>query len=159
MKNISDVARAGLGLCVAVAILGGCGGSGQFPSRTTQAPLGRVRLGSSGDEVLQGKIHTHCKYHGGLFTTCSFHTIRPGKATGPYPGTFTAEGGSRQGATQGQSSFGESFTIVSGSSKITGGVFTPPFGSGLQYTSSIGNGYAELNEDSKRHLIVTLEAF
>lgn len=177
MWNISDAARCALGLCAAAAILGGCSGAGQIPSPTAQTPISntsttafrvaspsyatpqRVVPSSSGDEVLQGKLHTHCKYHAGLFTTCNFHTTQPGKATGPYPGTFTAEGSYEDSFLVGDS-FGESFTLISGSSEITGSISCGgPFGGcpPNSYMSSIGNGAAEITKLTNRHLSETLD--
>jgi hypothetical protein len=143
MKAISP-AHYRLSVCAAAALLAGCGGSAQVPNSTAQAALVRARSSSSGDEVLKGRVHTQCKYHGGLFTTCEFHTKGPGKATGPYPGTFTASGGYEQQEEYPFYSFGESFTITSGASQITGSI-SYRVSSGYQYTSSVGNGTAEVN--------------
>ncbi|MGB8909758.1 MAG: hypothetical protein WCC84_13530 [Candidatus Cybelea sp.] len=143
MNTISRVPY-GLSVCVAAAMLAGCGGSAQLPNPATQAPLGRIGSNSSGNEVLKGRVHTHCKYHAGLFTSCEFHTKGPGKATGPYPGTFTASGGYEQQEWYPFYSFGESFTITSGTSQITGSIFYST-SSGYQYTSSVGNGTADVS--------------
>lgn len=151
MKNIPQAMRNTLGLCAAAALLGGCGGSGQSPNPMAQAPLDRLRSDSSGNEVLNGKIHTHCKNHAsGLRSTCTFRTTHPGKATGPYPGTFTATGSYGIDFAPYSRGFNESFTIISGSSEITGSIScaSPPFGSGCppnSYTSSVGNGTAQVN--------------
>jgi hypothetical protein len=143
MKTILQ-AHHTLSICVAAAMLAGCGGSAQLPGATAQAPLVRARSNSSGNEVLKGRVHTHCKYHAGLFTSCDFHTKSPGKAMGPYPGTFTASGSYEQQEWYPFYSFGESFTITSGASQITGSIAYWP-SSGYQYTSSVGNGTAAVS--------------
>jgi hypothetical protein len=162
MKTVSRAPYA-LSVCAAAAMLAGCGGSAQFPNATAQTPLSRERSDSSGNEVLTGKIHTHCKSRpSGLSSSCKFHTTHPGKATGPYRGTFTADGGygdSLVGPFEG-AYFDESFTIISGSSTITGSISCGPFASAScppsSYSSSVGNGTAEVNL-TNNHLNETLE--
>lgn len=132
-----------LSVCAAVAMLAGCGGLAQSTNPSALAPLMRARSGSSGNEVLKARIVSHCVFPLG----CHFHTKHLGKATGPYPGTFTVKG--RYGYSSG--SMSESFTIISGSSTITGSLYCSS--SGCFYTSSLGNGkakvtlyYSHLNE-------------
>ena len=119
MKTIPRVPYV-LSVFAAAAMLAGCGGSAQVPNATAQTPLSRERSDSSGNEVLTGKIHTHCKSRpSGLSSSCKIHTTHHGKATGPYRGTFTADGGygdSLVGPFEGayfDESFTDNFRVVS----------------------------------------------
>jgi hypothetical protein len=116
----------------------------------------RASSDSSGNEILKGKIDTHCKYHAGLLTTCEFHKKGSGKATGPYPGTFTASGNSEYDPLQRPFYFFyESFAITSVSSTITGSISYAY--STYEYTSSVGSGTAEVHVG--HHLSETLNGF
>jgi hypothetical protein len=159
MKMISRIPYT-LSVCTAAAVLTACGGSTQLPNPTGKTPVGyaitskrvaspsfatpeRTSADSSGSEVLTGKAkiikpcHTIRGQHGkrqGSSTSFSAH----GNATGPYPGTFTASGSwasypERTGHLEWD--FGETFTITSSSSTISGSILTfglygPPFSCG-----------------------------
>jgi hypothetical protein len=189
MKTTSRVPYA-LSVCAVAAMLTGCGGSTQFPNPTAQTPAGnainskrvasprfatpeRVGSHSSSTEVLTGKAklikpcHTIRGKHGksqGWSTTFSAH----GKATGPYPGTFTASGSwstSCNRVFQCFWTFGETFTITSGSSTISGTAFTPGFGQlsctvvenlTVPYTSGSVSGPALINIIQKQDFSETL---
>jgi hypothetical protein len=146
MKTISRVPYA-LSVCAVAAMLASCGGSAQFPSSTAQAPLGRIGFGSSGNEVLDSRIVLNCVSF--YFQVCHFHTKHLGHATGPYPGIFTVKGSWRSSLRYGMSPISESFTIVSGASKITGSL-TYSSSSGYGYTTSIGNGKAKIRVGERR---------
>jgi hypothetical protein len=190
MKTISRVPYA-LSVCAVAAMLTGCGGSTQFPNPTAQTPVGnainskrvaspsfatseRVGSHSSSTEALTGKAklikpcHTIRGKHGknqGSRTTFSAH----GKATGPYPGTFTASGSwttSCNRVFQCFWTFGETFTITSGSSTISGTAFTPGFGQlsctvvenlTVPYTSGSVSGSALINIIQKQDFSETLD--
>jgi hypothetical protein len=106
MKTISS-AHYVLGICAAAIILAGCGGTTQLPNPVAQTSLGgsgtafgvaspsfatpqRAGPDFSATELLTGTAKLKCRDDSGIPTT-SFRAS--GKATGPYPGTFTAEGG------------------------------------------------------------------
>jgi hypothetical protein len=146
MKAISP-AHYGLSICVASAMLAGCGGSAQSPNPTAQAPLVRARSNSSGNEVLDSRIVLNCVSF--YFQICHFHTRHLGHATGPYPGIFTVKGRWSSSLRYGMSPISESFTIVSGTSKITGSL-SYSSASGYGYTSSIGNGKAKIRVGERR---------
>jgi hypothetical protein len=158
MKTISPRHYA-LSVCVTAATLAGCGGAIQLPNIVAQssssATRQRVGPNSSGTEVLYGTARVRsgrCRRSAGSFTHFSAH----GKATGPYPGTFTAKG---RWAEDCFSKFcgwslDEKFTIRSGTSKVfgtikgSGGegwfpsctVFGPEPYYYVQYTSNHGSG-------------------
>ncbi len=146
MKTISRVPYA-LSVCAAAATLASCGGSVQVPNPLAQAPLGRIGSGSSGNEVLDSRIVLNCVNF--YFQICHFHTKHLGHATGPYPGIFTVKGSWRSSLRYGMSPISESFTIVSGASKITGSL-TYSSSSGYGYTTSIGNGKAKIRVGERR---------
>jgi hypothetical protein len=131
MKTISRIPYA-LSVCAATAILAACGGLAQSPNPNALAPLVRARSGSSGNEVLRARLVTHCVFPLG----CHFRTKHLGEATGPYPGTFTVKG------SYGSGPLSEFFTIISGSSTITGSLTCNS--SRCSYTSSLGNGKAKV---------------
>jgi hypothetical protein len=134
--NIGIVAA----IICAAASLAGCGGSSQAANPATQMLEGSAMLSrSSSTEVLTGtaKLVYKCRkmrgMHGkhlGWSTGFSAH----GTATGPYPGTFTANGSWAFyfGRFHGSGDLVESFSITSGSSTISGSVkyvdfYSPPF--------------------------------
>ena len=179
-----------LSVCAVAAILASCGGSAQLPNPNAQTLLGgvgvhrisslslaapqRLRPTSSDNEVLIGKAklikpcHTIRGPHGkrqGSITNFSAY----GDATGPYPGTFTATGSwtiSCNRIFQCFWTFGETFTITSGSSTISGTAFTPGFGSlsctvvknlTVPYTSGSESGDALVNIIQKHDFSETLD--
>jgi hypothetical protein len=154
-----------LSVCAAAAILAACGGSAQLPNPVAHSLATPQRVGrsSSGSEVLYGTARVRsgrCRRSSGSFTHFSAH----GKATGPYPGTFTAKGRWSEDCFSGMQSrpntffcgwtLDETFTIKSGTSKVfgtvkgTGGegwfpsctVFGPEPYYYVQYTSNHGSG-------------------
>lgn len=165
MKTISRV-RYALSVCTGAAMLAGCGGSAQFPNPAAQAPLNGRRTidviasasrtaledskpDSSRIELLTAEAQGHCKRsHSGLSGSCDFKA--GGTATGPYPGTFTANGSYNFCYFYCVWSFGESFTITSGTAKISGTIFkmrggsSPPFPAFYPYTSSLGDGRVKI---------------
>ena len=176
MKTILRAPYA-LSVCAAAAVLAACGGSTSFPSPTAQTPLGnaitskrvasssfaipeRIGANSSGAEVLTGKATLHqCHPYGFEFFRRFSHAH--GKATGPYPGTFTASGqwGVSELIYNGREKlfwgFSERFIITSGASKVSGTIegmsSDNPFPSctsfgpqTLQYTSNYGDGNADV---------------
>ncbi|MGB8967136.1 MAG: hypothetical protein WCB99_16025 [Candidatus Cybelea sp.] len=190
MKTISPEHYA-LSVCVAAAMLAGCGGSTQFQNPTAQTPVGNAitpeqiaspsfampeRMGpnSSGAEVLTGKATLHRCHPGGSFEFFRRFSHAHGKATGPYPGTFTASGG--WGISEIISGnkidlfwgFSERFIITSGASKISGTIegmsdenpfpgctsFGPET---LQYTSNYGDGNADIQIIEKGDFSETLD--
>jgi hypothetical protein len=130
--------RYALSVSVAAIMFAGCGGVTQFPNPVAQTSLGgagtgfrvaspdfatpqRVGPNSSGAEVLSGtaKVRSgRCRKSSGSYTHFSAH----GKATGPYPGTFTAGGRWAESCLSRVCgwSFNEKFTIKSGVSKVLG---------------------------------------
>jgi hypothetical protein len=162
-------------VCATAAMLGGCGGSPQLPNPTAQTPLvsartldraaslnyvGSKRVGSNSSttEVLSAK-----NVNFGGMNGCGPPTnvggsfkVKKGKrtASGPYPGTFTAQGSFGVDPHHQRSwSFSESFAIKSGTSTITGtisggGQRGRPVGchtfgpARLQYMSNHGSGVA-----------------
>jgi hypothetical protein len=188
MKAILRVPCA-LGVCGAAAMLAGCGGSSQFPNPTAQAPVRnaisskrlaspsfampeRIGANSSGAEVLTGKATLHrCHSYG--FEFFRRFSQAHGKATGPYPGTFTASGqwGVSELVINGSVDFfwgfSERFIITSGASKISGTIggmsdeksfpsctsFGPQT---LQYTSNYGDGNADIQIIEKGDFSETL---
>lgn len=161
MNTISP-ARLALGVCAAAAMLAGCAGPSQFPNPDVQAPLiGRRTIdviastsrtaladsksNSSKIELLTAEAKGHCKRGPSeLFGSCDFKAS--GTATGPYPGTFTASGSYNFCEVYCMWTFGESFTITSGTAKISGTISklgwgnSPPFPAFYRYTSSLGDG-------------------
>jgi hypothetical protein len=128
-------------------MLAGCGGSAQVPNPTTQMPLVRARSDSSGNESLDSRIVLNCVSF--YFQVCHFHTKHLGRATGPFPGIFTVKGRWRSSLRYGTSPISESFTIVSGTTKITGSLtYSSSYGYG--YASSIGNGKAKIRVGERR---------
>jgi hypothetical protein len=154
MKSI-PLAPSALVLCTIVTtVFAGCGanaGSNDRPALPNVTAVGRTGSAVRSDflEILRdARIRHHC-YNGptGAYTTCSFHTIAPGTATGPYPGSFTASGGwtfYSDGPMGPFWTFGEGFTISSGSTQIKGSIyqqntgFGPPFPGVYQYTTTDG---------------------
>jgi hypothetical protein len=118
VKMISRALYA-LIVCAAAAIPAACGGSAQFPYPTAQAALGSARgSDSSSSETLKGSATVGC--YGGPPGHAGF-AVKGGTATGPYPGTFRANGDFiNKGGVDGKWYFNESFTIKSGSSRISG---------------------------------------
>jgi hypothetical protein len=188
MKIVSRRPYA-LRVCAATAMLAGCGGSTQFPNPTAQASAGnaitskrvaspsfampeRIGAKASGAEVLTGKASLHrCHSYGFEFFRHFSHAY--GKATGPYPGTFTASGhwGVSELVINGSVDFfwgfSERFIITSGASKISGTIggtsdessfpsctsFGPQT---LQYTSTYGEGNADIQIIEKGDFSETL---
>ncbi len=117
MKTISRVPYA-LSVCIAAAMLAGCGGSTQpsFPNgmeqNATRVALNSVTLPSSASEVLTATDVTVSSY---CPTTEGASFSASGTATGPYPGTFTASGywNSGEGLHHFFWDFRESIKIVS----------------------------------------------
>jgi hypothetical protein len=174
-----------LSVCAAAAVLAACGDSTQFPNTAAQTPVGnaitskrvaspsfampeRIGASSSGNEVLTGTATLHrCRPQGfGFFRRFHAH----GKATGPYPGTFTANG------TWGITCFqklcywgvNERFIITSGPSKVSGTITGNPtsgsagtckaFGpASQQYTSNHGDGNADIQIIKKGDFSETLD--
>ena len=148
MKFTSRPTLYTLSVCATAAILAGCGGPSQLPNPDVQAPLnGRrtidviasasrtaredSRLDSSRIELLTAEAKGHCKRsHSGLFGSCDFKAT--GTATGPYPGTFTASGSYYFCEVYCMWTFGESFAITSGITKISGTI--SEFGKGFSPT-------------------------
>jgi hypothetical protein len=192
MKTISRGHYA-LSFCAAAIMFAGCGGVTQFPNPVAQTSLGgdgtgfrvaspgfatprRVGPNSSGTEALTGKakIIKPCgairgkggKRHGSS-TSFSAH----GNATGPYPGTFTASGswaGYPERTGKVQWVFGETFTITSSPSTISGsihafGLYSPPFSCTAaqdfpaSYMSGSVSGYAFINIIQKRDFSESLD--
>ena len=179
-----------LSVCAAAAMLAGCGGSPQFPNPTAQAPVSnastskrvaspsfatpdRIGASSSDNEVLTGKATLHrCHPYGLEFFRRFSHA--QGKATGPYPGTFTASGqwGVSELIYNGKEKFfwgfSERFIITSGASKVSGTIegmsSENPFPSctsfgpqALQYTSNYGDGNAHVQIIEKGDFSETLD--
>jgi hypothetical protein len=177
-----------LSVCAAAAMLTGCGGSTQFPNPTAQTPAGnaissmrvtspsfvtpeRIGANSSGTEVLTGKATLH-RCHADDFEFFRRFSHAHGKATGPYPGTFTASGqwGVSEIIVNGSqffySTFSESFIITSGASKVSGTIEGTPSGflscksfgpKTLQYTSNYGDGNADIQIIKKGEFSETLD--
>ena len=134
MKAISPAHYAVI-VCAAIITLGGCGGSAQFPNPTAQAALGSARrmdraespnytapehvgADSSSSETIKGSATVAC---GPPPPGRGDFAVKGGTATGPYPGTFRAKGiFTNKGGVGGSWYFDESFTIKSGSSRISG---------------------------------------
>ena len=129
----------------------------------------RVGANSSGNEVLTGKATLHRCQPQGLGFFRRFHAL--GKAAGPYPGTFSANG------TWGASCFeklcfwgvNERFTIMSGASKVSGmitgnasdsaRISCRSFGpASQQYTSNYGDGNADIQIIEKGDFSETLDS-
>jgi hypothetical protein len=149
IMRIPKLAQYGLSAYVVVVILAGCGGLAPFPNPEAQVPLGSMRSNSSfGNEVLTAVAKDHCHTGpSGISTHCHFKVS--GKATGPYPGHFTAKGRYNGSLCYCPWFFNESFTIRSGMSKISGAIFAKGYGSfvfplSANYTSSLGNGMADI---------------
>lgn len=158
MKN--NLTPYALSACAAAAMLAGCGGSTQrgtafLVASPNSAMPDRMGAKPSGDEVLTGKATLHrCHPLGfGFFRRSYAH----GKATGPYPGRFSANG------TWGITCFkklcywgvNERFIIMSAASKVSGTITGNPasgspgtctsFGpASQQYTSNHGDGNADI---------------
>ena len=129
------LSRGALSVCTATFVLLGCGGSqgliGQSATgqRATAKQLGYNPTAPdfSGSEVLSAsysRIHARC-YQGLIsFTIGRFRA--QGNATGPFPGTFTAEGGWDDVFSFPYITylFRESFTITSGPFQISGRVLS-----------------------------------
>lgn len=100
--KLSDTSPYALRICAAIAILAGCGGS--------QVPIGPVQLGKNtatttrvgppGSRAISS-VRSASELSGEALTStevtlkqkdchCTFRAT--GRATGPYPGTFTAKG-------------------------------------------------------------------
>jgi hypothetical protein len=174
MSTISPKHYA-LSVCAAATVLAGCDGSAQMPNLTAQRSYATpliARPGSSGAEALTGtaeiKCHLDRRRHGhgqvitGGASTSDFSVAR-GKASGPYPGTFTATGRWKINTLIISSqffeiwTFSEDFSITSGASKISGTIkegisdegspfptctsFGPQTS---QYTSNYGSGDASI---------------
>lgn len=140
--------RYALSICAAATILTDCGGSAQFPNPTGQTPLGNAaamqvappslnalgRVSSDRNIELLRALDVRGRCHSGgnlLYEKCRFRTIVPGRATGPYPGTFTARGSfSSEHVGSGRYFFLESFTIKSGAETIKGTIFASGNGFG-----------------------------
>ena len=135
-----------LSVCAAAAILAGCGGAAQFPNPAAQMPSGNTgtadlsvlpsigrnnRLDSSSGRVerlrARGVLLGDCYGIPGAFNECNYRTI--GIATGPFPGTFTAQMELFQNDQPLFWAFSESFTIGR-NSKVTGTISVdgPGFG-------------------------------
>jgi hypothetical protein len=164
MKTIS-LKHYALSVCAAAAMLVDCGGPLQFPNSDVQAPLNARRTDviasasrsslealkpdSARIELLAAESKGHCKRsHSGLFGSCDFKAS--GTAAGPYPGTFTANGNYYFCEFYCMWTFGESFTITSGTAKISGtisalgGGLSPPFPAFYPYESSFGDGRVKI---------------
>lgn len=132
MKTASPKCCA-LSVCATAAMLAGCGGSAQLPNPPAATPLAGVRTAerialpgyahpgavgsdSSSAEILIGNATVKCfggpPGHGGFI-------VKRGTATGPYPGTFAANGGWTDQDGSRPWVFSESFTIKSGNTKIS----------------------------------------
>lgn len=152
MRTISP-RHCALSVCAAAAMLVDCGGPSQFANSDVQAPVS-ARLteppGSPRIELLTGASKGHCKRsHSGLFGSCDFKAS--GTATGPYPGTFTAHGAYYFCEVYCMWTFEQSFTITSGTAKISGstsvirGGLSPPFPAFYPYTGSLGDGRIKID--------------
>ena len=189
MKIRCRSAHYTLYVCATAAMLGGCSGSPEFPNPIAQTPLvnartvdhaaslsyaGSERVGSdsSTTEVLRAKNVSFGQEKGcGPSGPGGSFNVRPGKrtASGPYPGTFTANGYFGVDPRHVQSwFFSESFAIRSGTSTITGtisgaGHRRRPFGchtfgpARLQYMSNQGSGAALIEIIQKGKFRETLD--
>ena len=107
------------GICAAVAILAGCGGSQMSIGQPTgvQSPtLVRASLSLNG-EMFAAKamqVKRNCQF--GLGSVVEFSA--KGTASGPVPGSFTAKGKAYEGMSF--FDFHESFTIISGKQRVFG---------------------------------------
>jgi hypothetical protein len=168
MRMSSRIQRASLVLSAQALLLSGCGyGQSLLPDSAQSKGPNASQIAETGiREVRTTQVHgeafkafrvqvvpLRC-----LGTRNSSATFKAsGKATGPFPGTFTAAGSWLNVSIpryQGWS-FSESFTITSGGNTVIGSIsgsgHTPPnritchqFGatSALQYTSNDGSGAA-----------------
>jgi hypothetical protein len=154
MQHFSHLICNAVRFGVAAAILAGCGASAQSLNPVSRTPPSVARAldepTTGGLERLHARrVHISCNRSSASYTECSFGTRGRAKARGPYPGTFAASGGWESGLNTGHS-FVETFTIHSGSSRVTGQIsfhtFSGPGGplGTYQYTSSVGNGTVQV---------------
>ena len=134
MNNL-NLSRCALSVCGAVLFLSGCGGSqawsGQSvlgqPAAAKQVGYNPTAPDFSSSEVLSAsysRIHASC-YNGVIFLNVGSFRAQ-GNAAGPFPGTFTAEGGwyDVNAFPYITYLFRESFSITSGRLKISGRVLS-----------------------------------
>lgn len=133
--------------CVTAALLAGCGGSFK-PIGTPGTAQGNIGGGAPQwpaaarpavhrNELLDArhvKIHGHCRFSPEARVS-KFRTR--GTASGPYPGTFSANGSYTQHSSGGWS-FEEFFTIHVGSSEISGSIGQGGSGEGPFSCKSFG---------------------
>lgn len=115
-----SLSRCGLSVCVAAILLAGCA-ERQAGALGPMTPAGQsvfVFPASvlSGETLTSTRLKSHCQ--AAIDLSAKFHAS--GNASGPFPGTFTVEGGFGGGGPMGGGYFKEHFKITSGSDVILG---------------------------------------